>query len=386
MAKRDYVLSEAGNVLSAKDIKPRSYDRFIGQPGVIIDGQAKVDKGLWGWDGVVGEVHVSVEGIVFRNFIQSAVALGWYARVANNELYNNGTGVELTSYSELDKNYIHDNRQYGLTGGSSSDILIRNDDSDNNTSNYCGGTCRGNAGGSKVVGAAAGTYNLTWEGNYVHDNIGVGIWSDINVRTSLYEHNTVVDNSASGILHEISWDAEIRHNTLINNGSRDVGRSCGYGGQLAVNASTNVEAYGNVVVASNGANGICGIDGLRTEGAPNSQTLTSFYAHDNAIFLSSGTTGIVGRLSAASAGSRFANNAYYVTEPWRSYWAWPLGDVSGWTTWHAHGQDIAGSLGRWVSSFDAIPQFPAGGGPNGVCARCLPVRRQKGHHDRIGRR
>ena len=56
-----------------------------------------------------------------------------------------------------------------------------------------------------------------WRGNWVHDNIGNGIWSDGNVHDVTYENNLVQDNTGIGIFHEISWDATIRNNVVRNN-------------------------------------------------------------------------------------------------------------------------------------------------------------------------
>ena len=146
-------------------------------------------------------------------------------------------------------------------------------------------------------------YNLVWRNNFVHDNIGNGIWSDGNVRGSLYEYNTVSHNTESGLLHEISWDAVIRYNTLTNNDAVDAGLSCWHGAQLAINDSTNVEAYGNLVAASSGANGICAVDIQRTDGAPHSQAVANLYVHDNTVFMKNGASaGLVG--SVVGAGSR----------------------------------------------------------------------------------
>ena len=332
-----------------KSIQTRSYDRFIGQAGVIFDGQGKVDKGLWGYGGDAGEVHVTVKNIVFQHFTVAAVRLGWYSYVAHNEMRDNQIGAWVNSHSALDANYIHDNSQYGITGGPGKDILIENNElAHNNTSHDCGGTCIGNAGGSKIVGSTTGTQNLTWRNNYVHDNIGVGIWSDGNVSSSLYEYNRVTNNSGSGIEHEISWDAVVRYNTLTNNDSRHAGRSCGYGGQLIIANSTNVEAHGNTVTGSNGTNGICAIDIHRPDvPAPHSQAVANYYVHDNDIFMTDGaSTGLVGRASSLTANNRFVNNSYHVTDTTRRYWAWP-GVSATWAAWQALGRDTTGSLSRW---------------------------------------
>ena len=72
------------------------------------------------------------------------------------------------------------------------------------------------AGGTKFVKSDG----LVARGNFVHHNGGPGLWSDIdNIRT-LYEGNRVEDNAREGIVHEISYSAVIRGNTVLRNGLR----------------------------------------------------------------------------------------------------------------------------------------------------------------------
>ena len=211
---------QPGTYRLAGPVLAKSRDRFVGQPGTVLDGQDTVAKGIWGYGGPTGQRDVVVQGLTFANFTDTAVAMGWYWTVSQNDMHHNQIAVAVNSYSTLDGNYIHDNRQYGLTGGPGADMLIVNNEvARNNTGNDCGGGCGGDAGGSKIVGSAAGTTGLVWRNNNVHDNTGHGIWSDGNVRGALYEGNIVSNNSGSGIFHEISWDAIIRNNTLTNNDS-----------------------------------------------------------------------------------------------------------------------------------------------------------------------
>ena len=108
---------QSGTYYLANSIQTRSYDRFIGQGGVIFDGRGKVAMGLSGYGGTAGDVHVTVENMVFRHFTGPAVRLGWYSYVGHNEMYDNQIGVSINSHSTLDSNYIHSNYQYGITGG-----------------------------------------------------------------------------------------------------------------------------------------------------------------------------------------------------------------------------------------------------------------------------
>src|SRR5690348_13661033 len=45
----------------------KSYDRFIGQSGVIVDGQGKLANAFWGHSGSAGQVHVTVQNMVIQH-------------------------------------------------------------------------------------------------------------------------------------------------------------------------------------------------------------------------------------------------------------------------------------------------------------------------------
>src|SRR5581483_6850892 len=80
-------------------------------------------------------------------------------------------------------------------------------------SNWAGFDIGWEAGGAKF----AQTNSLTVRKNYIHDNIGAGLWNDVDSINTLYENNTVENNLAGGIQYEISYAATIRYNTVRNN-------------------------------------------------------------------------------------------------------------------------------------------------------------------------
>jgi parallel beta-helix repeat protein len=337
---------QAGTYRLSGPVAAKSRDRFIGQPGTILDGQGSVTRGIWGYGGPTGQREVTVQGLTFTSFTDTAVQMGWYWTVTQNEMRDSLTGVVLNSYSTLDGNYIHHNRQYGITGGPGPDMLILNNElAYNNTSNDCGGACGGDAGASKIVGSTSGTTGLVWRNNKVHDNIGHGIWSDGNVR-ALYEGNIVSNNSGVGIFHEISWDAIIRNNTLTDNDSLVAGKSCWWGANIHINTSSNVEIYGNTITASNGSNGICAVSSERSDVAPFPTVTANLYVHDNTMYLSgSAMSGSVGN---AGPNNRFVHNTYRVTNTSGAWWTWPTVYTATWGTWRGTaGQDTTGTLAIW---------------------------------------
>ena len=141
--------------------------------------------------------------------------------------------------------------------------------------------------------------NLVWRGNWVHHNIGNGLWMDYNVRNVTFEDNLIEDNTAIGIFYEVSWDGIIRHNVVRNNAAKHAGKSCFWGAQIHVNDSQNVEIYGNLVRSTDGSNGICAVDIDRTATAPASTKVADLFVHDNVVRVRrSSMTGLVGRTAA----------------------------------------------------------------------------------------
>ena len=340
---------QAGTYRLAGPVLAKSRDRFLGQPGTVLDGQGTVTRGIWGYVGPAGQGNVAVQGITFVNFTDTALQMGWYWTVSQNEMRDNQIGVVVNSYSTLDGNYIHDNRQYGIAGGPGADMLIVNNElAHNNTTNECGGACPGDAGGSKIVGSSSGTTGLIWRNNKVHDNIGHGIWSDGNVR-ALYEGNIVSNNSGVGIFHEISWDAIIRNNTLTNNDSEAIGKSCWWGANIHINTSVNVEVYGNTITASNGSNGICAVSADRNETAAFPTVVSNFYVHDNTVYMTgSASSGLVKGTASGVINNRFVHNTYRATDLSRAWWTWPSAYTAPWVTWRGTaGQDTDGTLTIW---------------------------------------
>ena len=106
---------------------------------------------------------------------------------------------------------------------------------------------------------------VTFRGNQVHDNYGLGLWCDIDCHNAVYEDNLVENNQYSGICHEISFKAVIRNNVLRNNGKGD--RGWFWGADITIAASQDVEVTGNTVTVAPGGCGIMLIDqGRRDDG------------------------------------------------------------------------------------------------------------------------
>ncbi|HKF38731.1 MAG TPA: right-handed parallel beta-helix repeat-containing protein, partial [Ktedonobacteraceae bacterium] len=71
----------------------------------------------------------------------------------------------------------------------------------------------GCSGGAKFWGVNGATIT----NNYVHSNLGPGLWADTNNRGFDVEHNYVADNQGEGFIYEISYNLRLSNNTFVRN-------------------------------------------------------------------------------------------------------------------------------------------------------------------------
>lgn len=343
---------QAGTFALSVAATPKNGDVFWGAgiASTILDGSNTTTRGITGAGTEVGQTDVTVRNIRFTRFTDTGVQQGWRWTVTQNEFDHNLTGVTPNAYGTLSYNLIHDNTQYGLANGGDDLLIDNNDIYTNNTSNYCGGSCTGDAGGSKMVGSSAGITGLIWRNNRIYDNTGMGLWNDGNVRATI-EGNTVYRNSEGGIFHEISWDAVIRNNTLTDNAISTVGLSCFWGANLHINNSSNVEIFHNTIVANNGSNGLCAVSTTRGESSPYSTETANLNVHHNSILITAGASnGLVVDSPAkdsVTTGNVFAFNNWQVPSLTGAYWTWQgavpaAANPATWAQWQAAGLDTAG--------------------------------------------
>ena len=233
--------------------------------------------------------------------------------IQNNEVrLNYAVGITAHDGSQIIGNYVHDNGQMGL-GGYGNNILVQGNEIATNGF-WSGIDPFWEAGGFKF----ADTDNLVVRGNYSHDNNGSGMWTDINNIHTLYEDNVVVHNTINGISHEISYDAIIRNNTLIGNGYGDT-RGWGWGAEINIQNSQNVQVYGNRVDMTGGGNGIVLIQQNRGSGTYGTYTTTGNQIHDNIIVDHDGHGYIGGfadynQSGMLNGGNTWSNNQYFMSD------------------------------------------------------------------------
>ncbi|MCA9381227.1 right-handed parallel beta-helix repeat-containing protein [Candidatus Dojkabacteria bacterium] len=187
----------------------------------------------WAQRGVIKSAHAGT---------QYTVTNGWV--IENNEFINNhGPAVSFNSNWIVRNNLIHYSGQMGLGGSGDNAIVQGNEIAYNNQAYF---SCQWECGGAKF----ARTNNLVVDGNYVHHNLGPGLWTDIDNINTLYKNNTVVNNNLEGIKHEISFDVEIKDNFVAYNG--DTFNTWLWGAQINIQNSRNAYVHNNILITTSG--------------------------------------------------------------------------------------------------------------------------------------
>lgn len=200
-------------------IIPADGDTFLGAPGAILDGQRENFYAFTQKASNVTIRYLTIQhfGAPGENEGQGVVnndsAPGW--RIDHVTVQNNaGAGVMLGSDNVLAYSCLQDNGEYGFQAGGSHITVDHNEVTGNNTDNWearqagCG--CAGGAKFWDVNGA-------TVISNYVHDNLGPGLWADTDNRGFDVEHNYFASNQGEGFIYEISYNLRLAHNTFIRN-------------------------------------------------------------------------------------------------------------------------------------------------------------------------
>ena len=230
---------------------------------------------------------------------------GW--TILNTEArWNHGTGIQVGPKGHVESCNIHHNGQKGLGGVGAGVVIVNNEIAYNDYAGYDTGW---EAGGSKF----AKTDNLVVRGNYVHDNTGPGLWTDIDNIHTLYEKNTILNNKGTGIFHEISYDAVIRNNLIKGNLVA-----------IRIANSSKVEVYGNVIeVPADNGDGIKLVNFKRGMGAYGPRIAHDNHIHNNVItYLGpKGTSGLTGDMTTALNNS-FEHNEYHFIGGGDNHWAW----------------------------------------------------------------
>ncbi|MFR9805615.1 right-handed parallel beta-helix repeat-containing protein [Pseudonocardia sp. RS010] len=284
----------------------------------------------------------AIESRQILPYVAGVAGSGW--RLLNNEVrLNHGVGVGVGSAATVTGNVIHHQGQLGFGAWGSDSSITDNEIAYNGEAGY---SAEWEAGGGK----SWMTENQTVAHNYVHDNMGPGLWSDGGNMDTVYEFNRVADNWHAGIQYEISYDAVIRYNDIIGNGRVHKGWAWDAGIQIQSSGGIrSIEIAQNTVTGN--ANGISLIDsGNREleEPAPHGpHVVRNVRVHDNTVTLYRGQmTGAVEDTGNpgifAANGNRFDNNTYFLSSLTEPQFRW-AGSELDWSRWQtAWGRDLNG--------------------------------------------
>jgi parallel beta-helix repeat protein len=255
---------------------------------------------------------------------------------------NHGAGMD--GATTMRQNYVHDNGQAGL-GGSGPARVVGNEIAWNNYARVC--PCW-EAGGAKWANGS----DLTVTDNYVHDNVGPGLWTDGSENRITIAGNDVDRNGGNGILVEISYDAKVSRNRVRGNGSERRGWCQAAG--ILVAQSPNVEVSGNRV--SRNRDGICLSQQARgSDPVLGQHILHDVHVHDNTVVMTTGHSGLIQYVGDTSyytsRDNRFQDNTYYLGCRKSNYFIWMRSTSPGYaeipfSRWQAAGQEAGGKATR----------------------------------------
>ncbi len=279
-------------------------------------------------DGLTIEKYASAAGDGALDGRSSSGRMGEDWVVKNNVItLNHGAGIRLGHNMQILENKLIENGQLGIAGSGDNCVVDGNEMARNN---YAGYKYDWEAGGSKF----AFTHNLVVRNNYAHDNVGPGLWTDLENENTLYEHNHTRANRGAGIQHEASYRATIRDNLIEDDGFSDYHKTAPwYGAGIVIADSSDVDVYGNTV--RDCMNGIIGTQPKREpsrRGTP--YDLKNLNVHDNTIIQIEGTAAGIVRSGALgdevfdSWNNRFLHNQFHLADSGAKYFAWKGAQLS----------------------------------------------------------
>src|SRR4029453_1393691 len=81
----------------AATILAKSFDSFLGESGVILDGGDTTDRGIFGYGGATGQHDVTITNVIFEDFTVEAIKTGWDWTIADSEFRSSRNGVRINS-------------------------------------------------------------------------------------------------------------------------------------------------------------------------------------------------------------------------------------------------------------------------------------------------
>ena len=222
-----------------KPITPKSGHTFVGEYGAILDGTgwSTTDPDAGAFRAHNQDINdVTIRNLVIRRMPKKGIhafkdfSHRWI--IEYNEIAFNKTGLVFPNDSIIRNNHIHHNVDNSSSsnpaerGGGYVGYYARNSILDSNEIAY-------NGMEQKVMESV----DVTFRNNFVHHNVGDGIWYDGGNPGALIEDNRVEDNARNGIFYEASNGGIIRNNTVRRSGDTGV----------FISTSQNAQIYNNTL-------------------------------------------------------------------------------------------------------------------------------------------
>lgn len=218
----------------------------------------------------------------------TAIGPGWIVNGGEVRLCH-GLGLHVGNTMQVLGTLIHDHGQMGIGGGGTGVLVDGIQSYNNNASGFNYGW---EGGGSKFVA----TLNLTVRNSTFRNNLGPGLWLDIdNKDFSIYQNHCNDNNGAlgcpAGIFIEISYAGTIYNNEVLRNGLSFNQWAWGSGIVIAASGGVGLTIYNNVL--SGNAGGISLVQQPRGTGAFGPYYVQNVYVHDNQVAMATGLNGMV---------------------------------------------------------------------------------------------
>lgn len=314
-------------------VVPKDRDVFVGEAGAVLDGE---DVTKFAFKGAARDVvlrDLEITGYVAHDSALGAIqghdARGW--RLENLDVHHNRAhGVNLRDSVTVIGGSYHHNGRIGIVVAQGEGVVIDGAElAFNNHERRFDPLWA--AGGIKI----ANSKHVVVRNCHVHDNVGPGIWYDVNARGGQVLGNVVEANRYAGIFYEISYDGVIDGNTVIGNGTDTDGV---HGSGILISESPNAVVEGNVVLDN--AHGIVLKQNHRVSGQYGSLRVRDVSVRGNVVRPGDGASGlldVIGDGAIFEANNRFDRNEYHLGGNSRPFWG-PGGRISV-DDWLATGQD-----------------------------------------------
>jgi Right handed beta helix region len=204
-------------------IIPASNDVFIGGPGAVLDGRL---TNLYAF--TQRATNVTIEYLTIQNFgpagsnqnagvVNHDSGVGW--TIQYNTIQNDaGAGAFLGSKDVLRYNCLRSNGQYGFSvyapKGVSAVVVDHNEIAGNDTYHW---EKHVNGCGCTAGGKFWDTNGATVTNNWVHGNVGPGIWADTDNNDFDVAGNYIENNDGEAVIIEISYNVSITGNVMLRN-------------------------------------------------------------------------------------------------------------------------------------------------------------------------